>query len=339
MLSMDVMERRPAFRTIDARPTENSIIKPGELVDVIEMTPLTLADRRIYNQLIAHAWERIDLAVELVIPKRDLRGSHNVNDRVGESIERLMAAIVKVRVVRDGKAEIERVQLLGGNVEQERPDGMVRYEFPAKLRRIIKESTIFARLQKEVMFALSSKYALALYEMVQKRGNLTTRCSEEFDLGELRELLGIPKGKLPLWGNLYQRALEPAMKEVSALSDFEVSIEPLKSGRKVARVRLSWTRKDAEGVGKVWKELQYSKVGRRARLLGQVEAVELSSARHGALLLQGDTYEEAHRRFPGYDVYYVEREWQNWAAGKEPPRHPDRAFLAFFEEYARRHPL
>ena len=34
---------------------------------------------------------------------------------------------------------------------------MIRYEFPAKLRKIIKESTIFARLQKEVMFALSSK--------------------------------------------------------------------------------------------------------------------------------------------------------------------------------------
>jgi hypothetical protein len=336
---MDVMERRSAFRTLDARPTDNSLIKPGELVDVIEMTPLTLADRRIYNQLIAHAWDWIDQPIEHVIPKRNLRGSHNVNDRVGESIERLMAAIVKVRVVREGKAEIERVQLLGGNVEQERPDGMVRYEFPAKLRRIIKESTIFARLQKEVMFALSSKYALALYEMVQKRGNLTSRCSEEFELGELRELLGIPKGKLPLWGNLYQRALEPAMKEVSALSDFEVSIEPLKSGRKVTGVRLGWTHKDAEGVGKVWKELQHSKVGRKARLLGQVETVDLSSARNGGLLLQGDTYEEARRRFPGYDVYFVEREWQDWTAGKEPPRHPDRAFLAFFEEYARRHPL
>src|SRR3954451_25202063 len=303
------MERRP-FRTLEAKPTDEPIIKPGELVDVIEMTPLTLADRRIYNQLIAHAWERIDQAVEHVIPKRDLRGSHNVNDRVGESIERLMAAIVKIRVVRDGKAEIERVQLLGGNVEQERPDGMVRYEFPAKLRRIIKESTIFARLQKEVMFALSSKYALALYEMIQKRGNLTSRCSEELELGELRELLGIPKGKLPLWGNLYQRALEPAMKEVSALSDFEVSIEPLKNGRKVTGVRLGWRRKDAEGVGKVWKELQHSKVGRKARLLGRVEAIDLSAAGDGALLLQGATYDEARRRFPDYDLDFVEREWQ-----------------------------
>lgn len=70
-----------------------------------------------------------------------------------------MAAIVKVRVLRDGKNAIERVQLLGSNTEHELPDGMLRYEFPARLREIMQESTVFARLQKEVMFALSSKYA------------------------------------------------------------------------------------------------------------------------------------------------------------------------------------
>ena len=53
----------------------------------------------------------------------------------------------------------------------------------AAMRRIIKNSTIFARLQKEVMFALSSKYALALYEMIQKRGNMR-RNSEEFSPGD-----------------------------------------------------------------------------------------------------------------------------------------------------------
>src|SRR3546814_15481218 len=30
------------------------IVKPGELVDIVELSPLTLADRRIYNLLIAN---------------------------------------------------------------------------------------------------------------------------------------------------------------------------------------------------------------------------------------------------------------------------------------------
>jgi len=48
------------FRTLQAKPTADSLIKPAELVDIVEMTPLTLTDRRIYNLLIEHAWDTID---------------------------------------------------------------------------------------------------------------------------------------------------------------------------------------------------------------------------------------------------------------------------------------
>ena len=95
------------YRTIEARPNAESLVKPGELVDLVEVTPLTLADRRIYNQLLENAWDAIDKPVTHVIAKADLRGSHNSNDRIGESIERLMSAIVKIEAVWDGKPAIE----------------------------------------------------------------------------------------------------------------------------------------------------------------------------------------------------------------------------------------
>jgi hypothetical protein len=37
-------------------------------------------------------------------------------------------------------------------------------------REIIRESRVFARLHRQIMLALSSKYSLAYYEMIQKRG-------------------------------------------------------------------------------------------------------------------------------------------------------------------------
>src|SRR3546814_14642738 len=40
-----------------------AIVKPGELVDIVELSPLTLADRRIYNLLISNGWERIGAPV------------------------------------------------------------------------------------------------------------------------------------------------------------------------------------------------------------------------------------------------------------------------------------
>ncbi len=55
--------------------------------------------------------------------------------------------------------------------------------------------------------------------------------------------------------------------------------------------------------------------------------------------LRTETYETARLRHPGYDIYFVEGEWRNWAAGKEPPQDPDRAFLAFFRKYSAANPI
>jgi len=336
------------IRTIAARPNAESLIKPGELVDLIEVTPLSLNDRRIYNQLLENAWDAIDKPVTHVITKSALRGSHNSNDRVGESLERLMSAIVKVAVIWDGEPAIERVQLLGGNLESGRADGLLEYEIPARLRKIIRNSQVFARLQREVMFALSSKYALTLYEMVQKRGNLRWKASEKFSLEGLRGIMGVPKGKLTSWSNLKLRAIDPAVAEVNALSDFMVEIIPLKTGRAVTHVELRWWRKDGDASGAADRALQFSKVGRRVRAEGKTEHVAVAPTElrpRPAWLaskgtpLQTATYETARLRHPGFDIYFVESEWRNWAAGKEAAKDPDKAFLAFFRNYAEKKPL
>ena len=338
-------QTRPKPRTIDIRPNAETLVKPGELIDVVEVTPLTLNDRRIYNLLLENAWDSIDKNVEHIVSKADLRGSHNSNDRVGETVERLMSAIVRVKTMRDGEEHLERVQLLGGNVETLRRDGLLHYEIPSRLRKIIANSTVFARLKREIIFALSSKYALTLYEMVQKRGNLTYRSSEKFSIDELRAILGVPDGKLASWSNLNLRALAPAVHEVSSLSDFIVELRPIKTGRRVTHVELKWWRKDADGVGASARELQFSKVGRKARAGGQDEAVvdplrprPAHLERRGAAL-EADTYQTARLRHPGYDIYHVESEWRKWAEGKAEARDPDRAFLAFFSTFAKNNPL
>lgn len=339
------MADKPPYRTLSAKPTADTIVKPGELVDVVEVTPLTLADRRIYNLLLENAWDDIDRPVTHVIAKSLLRGNHNANDRIGASIERLMSAIVRVEVVWDGEPAVERVQLLGGNVETLRSDGLLEYEIPARLRRIISNSTVFARLQREVMFALTSKYALTLYEMVQKRGNLRWRASEKFSLDALRGILGVPKGKLASWSNLKLRAIDPAVSEVNALSDYVVEIAPIKTGRRVTHVELRWWKKDADGQGAAERELTFSKVGREARIKGTVEPPAPAAKPRPAWLdargapLRTETYETARLRHPGYDIYYVEGEWRDWAKGKPPADDPDRAFLAFFRKFVERHPL
>lgn len=254
------------YKTLWARNTETSLVKPGELIDIVEMTPISLSDRKIYNLLIENAWDRIDQPVEHCVAKKDLRGSHNVNDRVGHSIERLMGAIAKVRVEKNGEPAIQRIRLLGTNIEHERGDGFFYYRFDDDFRSIIRDSRIFARLQKDVMLALSSKYALALYEMVQKRGNLSEHWFEDFTVAEFRDMLTVPKGKLQRFSDLNKYAIKPAIEEVGGLSDYGVTLTPMKQGRRVTRLRLAWHRKSPEELKAAFAELQRCKVGRRIRV-------------------------------------------------------------------------
>ena len=57
----------------------------------------------------------------------------------------------------------------------------------------------------------------------------------------------------------------------------------------------------------------------------------------GTVRLRLETYEEAKRLAPGWDVYHIEQEWRDWLT--EPPRNPDAAFLGFCRKwYERRGP-
>jgi hypothetical protein len=338
---MESRSTSPVFtRTLDAKPNDLSIIKPGELVDIVEMSPLTLTDRRIYNLLLANAWDRLVEPVQHIIPKRDLQNTlHKGTDRLDDSIKRLMSAIVQLRHLENGAWVTKRVQLLGGNSVADAEDGLFRYDFHPIMREIVSESRVFARLHKQIMFALSSKYSLALYEMIQKRGNMT-RTYEEISISDFRNFLGVPEGKLKTWINFKNFAILPAVSEVSDLSDFLVTVDPIKGkGKQFTGVRLSWERKALPELREVERELTFSKVGRRARLRGTVEATNFTSAPSPHHALRPDTFDKVRKLCAGYDIYALESEWRSWSADKPAPNNADAAFINFCKTYIARHPL
>ena len=56
---------------------------------------------------------------------------------------------------------------------------------------MLKDSTVFAKLEMEVLRAFTSKYALALYEAVARRVRLKHIFTERFSMDDFRELLGV----------------------------------------------------------------------------------------------------------------------------------------------------
>jgi len=264
-------------KTLSLTPAPNEMIKPGELIDIIGHGNLTLVDKRIYNMLIANAFgpTMARQGQEFRIETHILKGSHDSNDRIKDSVERLMRTIVRVRLP-DGSTR--RAALLGGNdlADDDRETGSFTYTFDRRMSDMLKNSTIFGKLELQIMKAFTSSYALSLYEAVAKRYRMKYKVDEEFNLEELRNLLGVVPGRLVTWSNLSEKAIRPALREVNALAPFGVSIEPsMKSGKKILGVKLSWWAKDVDQLREAHKEVQRPKVGRKARIGGTVETVSI----------------------------------------------------------------
>ena len=72
-----------------------------------------------------------------------------------------------------------------------------------------------------------------------------------------------------------KRVIEPAILEVNGLSEFavKVDIERAYSRAPIAGVTIGWWRKTGEEYRETYRERQRSKLGRMARLKGNVESV------------------------------------------------------------------
>jgi hypothetical protein len=267
-------------RAIEQKISPDGFVKPGELIDIRAAVDLSLQDRRIFNLLIEHAWSEIGEDKAHRIAMNRLRGPrHRGHERVADSIKTLMTTLVEVPTLLEGQPAIFTTQLCGETtrvIDEDSPNAVLVYRFPPGLRRIIQDSRYWGRIKAYVMFAFTSKYALALYEAVCLRGNLRVN-EQRFTVEEFRALLGVEQDKLPLFKSLKQRVLDPATLEVNALSDFRVAIEPVRDGGlqrgKLKGFRLRWEKKSQEEWGAVLDELVRPKVGRKARIAGKVEAV------------------------------------------------------------------
>ncbi len=259
--------------------------KAGELIEITGAHALGAADRAILNLLYQHAHDSGRLGeadAEWELPMAAIRPSkHESNDRLRDCLERLMRVVVQVPLpdARTGEARVVLTPLFEFfdlPADEGIAGAVIRFGVPKKLRPVLERSNRWGRIKAEVVCAMTSKYAMALYELVQLRSGLD-RCVEHFSLERFRDLLGVPPGKLTRGPDFERRVIEPALLEVNGLSDMGVKIELTRVHPRapITGVTLAWWRKEGDEFRTAYAERRRSKLGRMARLRGEVETVNL----------------------------------------------------------------
>lgn len=273
-------------RTVAQKTNFDGFPKAGELIEITGAHELEAMDRAALNVLYQHAHDSGRLAdrdAEWEIPMTALRPSkHESNDRVRDSLDRLMRVIVNVpfRDPKTGEPMILKTHLFDFfelSANETAATAVVRFGLPKKLQPVLARSGHWGRIRAEVVCSMTSKYAIALYELLQLRSKLEHRSVEVFPIDRFRDLLGVPPGTYNRGNNFLQKVIEPAELEVNGLTDMGVKMElrRAKGPRSpIVAVAITWWSKEGDDYRAAVQERQRSKVGRMARLRGSVDRIE-----------------------------------------------------------------
>jgi hypothetical protein len=269
--------------TVKQQTNYDGFPKAAELIE-IKTHQLEASDRAIFNQLlqIAHDSGRLtepDAEWEVSLAHlRQAQSRHGSNDRIRESVVRIMSVVVQISYVSNtGEPRTHRSPLLNftDTSDKDLPNATLQFGIPKRLRMILAKSNRWGRVRCEVVYAMTSKYAIALYELIALRINMD-RCTETIAMDEFRSKLGVPPEAYPRADNFMRFVITPALLEVNGLSDMGVMINMVRRHPRAPAhaVEIAWWKKRGEDFRAAQQERNRSKVGRMARLRGKVEMMQ-----------------------------------------------------------------
>jgi Initiator Replication protein len=310
---------------VPSRHDPATVPVPLPVIIVSVEGPYTERDRKLWTFLLHAVWEELDESTIHEMPVRninhvfrELGGEHDTK-WIWESARRLAKTTVEWRLT-DGDTRYEGIAaLFSAEVSRTaKAAGTLRFQFPGLLIPILKDPRRFARLRTHFMIELSGKYAVTLYELLESVANKDVPTMKA-DVEELRSWLKVPEGKLLRSQDFRRYVLEPAVRQINKNpegSGFRVRMKMQKEGRAI-----KWV------VFEVIKTKERQAIDERLRI--REKQLSLFDVR-----LRPNTYGEARKHVPGWDIYTLETEWRKWGARRPgwPPDKPDAAFIGFCKQ-------
>jgi len=276
MLGRPLVRDLPIGRTMRAahqaaRTLPNTeVIKAGELVEArfAKGSSPSAAARKMLALLIQKAAGDAWKPGPHSILKRELRGSHNSNDRLNDAFDELQGTLLRIETTApDGRAAALVAPVVAYRIEHLEDDDKARvwWEFSEPARRAMQGSDHYAAMNRAALLAFDSRYSVTLYE----RGALLVGRRDARWRGtvdELREVMGVPAGHYRVWADIRRKVVEPACAEVNQLAEFACGWKVEQGPRnKVLAVELWFRSKDQTERTAMERELDETRNGRKAR--------------------------------------------------------------------------
>ena len=229
---------KPSRKAKPARKARTRQVR--KCVEAVHITNnITLVQRKLINALLLNAYYELPNPSITIhrIPVRqlvDLIGydSHDVA-RIKVLLKALTSTIIEWDILNEaGKREWGVSALLAS---ADVIDGACTYAYSPHLRVKLFNPQFYVLLDIDIVRRFHSGYALALYENCARFRRLGQTPS--FPVDALRALLGASDPYYEDYRKLNERVIQPALREVNAVTDLLLTIQVKRQARRVAEIR------------------------------------------------------------------------------------------------------
>lgn len=201
---------------------------------------LTLDEQRLVLSCIAQIDSRKKPPDLITVTVDDFADSYgldmkNAYDQLKNATTNLYERDIKVRDASLKTSErirwVQRIKYHDG-------EGRVDLAFTDVVKSYLGDlSARFTSFKLKQVSSLQSVYSIRLFELLTQFQSLGERTIK---LEELRLMLGIDEGRYPQYSGFKRRVIEPAVSELNAKTNFEVSYKQIRKGRAVVGLEFSF---------------------------------------------------------------------------------------------------
>lgn len=275
-----------ADRTYDEAKT----VLPAEVARGVYIeNPPSAEALKLMHLLIGKAGGRMADNVRHELRLADIKMVGGMRNHTRATLRQLFIELAgAVMVFDDTEAQCE---IVGGFLDRAKldyrhevsDDLLVAWWFGGAFREMAEKSCHWAIMDRQTVFALSSKYSILLFQHIASLVNLDHVTSKTFTVAELRAVMGVADGKLARFSNFNTWAIKPAIVEINQISRLTLTATTNKIGRSVASVTIAWEQKAPDQKRATKRELDRPKAGRKARRDGTAETPALVFPKSGTI--------------------------------------------------------
>lgn len=243
---MDAIEEQAIQNTTEQIQEIEFLKKPSATIQ-INSTQISMIQRKAWSFLLINAARELKTKTRYTISINDLSRIMKYKDteQLKESLKKLLGATIEFNILRSkDKSAWEAMSLLGyATVE----NNILTYGYIEELRKRLVDRPIYTLINIVYMMAMSSKYALILYElscdwMMEKTFEGK---SEDIPVATLKKILGCEdSGPYSDFRYFNRDILKKAVDEVNKKSDMKIRVVLKRTNKRVTAVQFYVEKKE-----------------------------------------------------------------------------------------------